>query len=760
MEGGGTTSSFFSFFRPSTQLAHAFLRPIGRRPARTHARTQVSFKYADCPGYLFKNLTLKFKAGERIALVGESGSGKSTIAKLLQRFYDVNSGSITLDKYNIKDLELKSLRQNIGVVSQEPLLFNESIMDNIRAGKPDATNEEVFRAARMALCHGFISNFEDGYETPVGSSGSMLSGGQKQRIAIARALIRRPSCLILDEATSALDYESERLVQNVLDKIIETESCTIITIAHRLSTVKTADRIVVFGKRDGPSSPSEVLEEGTHDQLMAIENGMYKQLIGNQENKNGGDDEKEKVDENKGFEVKAHLSSSSSSSSSSSDSSDSDESDSEGDEAQSNDKFHSGENHVRKFRGRKNTQVVANRNKRKARKKPPKKKKKKEKKNKELNVPLGRLFSYSADDKVQLALSFFLAFVSGAQEPAIAMVLAFVTELWYDADLTYMKNETNIYCVILVGGAVAMFFAFSLYYYYFYKIAAYITARIRMHLFRAILRQDPEFFEEKANSHQVLQKRLGQDSYYVNELAGGKIASIIVVVSSLLTGMVIGLAFAWQVALIMLALVPLLVGVETLWEASLKKDSAFVENRIEAAQEILVEAASLIREVQAFSMEEKVTSVVDNALDENIPAYYRMALFQGFVAGIIYFLDLAVYAAAFYFGGKFVANGDVSSRNFYVALWSIVFAASGVSRGLSFLGDKAKATKSVNHVFRIIDRRPHIDTKPWVDVEGGEEDGLTYKERAWHSNSWGMSKEAAQVREWWWLQYVEAWLRQ
>jgi len=177
--------------------------------------------------------------------VGESGCGKSTIAKLVQRFYDPSEGRILLDGVDLKDIAVADLRANIGVVSQEPLLFDKSIKENIRYGKPNASDEEIMQAAKNANAHKFISQFTDGYDTMVGPRGSRLSGGQKQRVAIARAILRNPPILILDEATSALDNKSEKTVQQALDKLMEDKDNrrTTIVIAHRLSTVRNADKV-------------------------------------------------------------------------------------------------------------------------------------------------------------------------------------------------------------------------------------------------------------------------------------------------------------------------------------------------------------------------------------------------------------------------------------------------------------------------------------------------------------------------------------
>jgi subfamily B ATP-binding cassette protein MsbA len=231
----------------------------------------VSFDYSGAP--IINGVDFQLDKGKTIALVGPSGSGKSTLADLLSRFYDVKSGQITIDGKDLRDLKLSDLRGLMGIVSQESILFNDSVFNNIALGNPDATMEAVVEAAKLANAHDFISGLEDGYFTMIGDRGSKLSGGQRQRLSIARAVLKNPDILILDEATSALDTESERLVQDALSILMKNR--TSLVIAHRLSTIRHADEILVleFGK---------IIERGTHDELIS-HGGMYKRLCDLQE---------------------------------------------------------------------------------------------------------------------------------------------------------------------------------------------------------------------------------------------------------------------------------------------------------------------------------------------------------------------------------------------------------------------------------------------------------------------------------------------
>jgi subfamily B ATP-binding cassette protein MsbA len=265
--GNGAANRILEFLETENEIVE-IENPIEKQSFENKITlTDVSFKYEDT--YVLKNFSLDIPKGKSVALVGQSGSGKSTIANLLTRFYDVNKGNISIDDVNIKHLSKKSLRSFLGLVNQDSILFNDTVANNLKVGKEDATEEEIIAALKIANAWEFVKDLPEGINTNIGDSGGKISGGQKQRINIARAILKNPPVMILDEATSALDTESERLVQDALEKMMKNR--TSIVIAHRLSTIQNADLIVVMQK-------GEIAEQGTHAELLA-KNGVYKKLV-------------------------------------------------------------------------------------------------------------------------------------------------------------------------------------------------------------------------------------------------------------------------------------------------------------------------------------------------------------------------------------------------------------------------------------------------------------------------------------------------
>ena len=266
-KGDAAAERVIEILEASNELTdHPNAKPINEFNSEVHF-DKIGFRYDTAP--VLKAFSLNLKKGQTIALVGQSGSGKTTVANLLNRFYDVQEGSIQIDGMDIKGTTTESLRKLIGVVTQDSILFNDSVQNNLLIGNPNATNEEIIEAAKIANAHGFIETLPEGYHTNIGDQGNKLSGGQKQRLSIARAVLKNPPIMVLDEATSALDTESEKLVQEALENLMSNR--TSLVIAHRLSTIQKADQIVVMQK-------GEIIEMGTHAELIS-NNSNYKKLV-------------------------------------------------------------------------------------------------------------------------------------------------------------------------------------------------------------------------------------------------------------------------------------------------------------------------------------------------------------------------------------------------------------------------------------------------------------------------------------------------
>ena len=266
-KGDAAAERVIEILEASNELTdHPNAKPINKFNSEVRF-DKIGFRYDTAP--VLKAFSLNLKKGQTIALVGQSGSGKTTVANLLNRFYDVQEGSIQIDGMDIKETTTESLRKLIGVVTQDSILFNDSVQNNLLIGNPNATNEEIIEAAKIANVHEFIETLPEGYHTNIGDQGNKLSGGQKQRLSIARAVLKNPPIMVLDEATSALDTESEKLVQEALENLMSNR--TSLVIAHRLSTIQKADQIVVMQK-------GEIIEMGTHAELIS-NNSNYKKLV-------------------------------------------------------------------------------------------------------------------------------------------------------------------------------------------------------------------------------------------------------------------------------------------------------------------------------------------------------------------------------------------------------------------------------------------------------------------------------------------------
>ncbi|XP_033762430.1 ATP-dependent translocase ABCB1-like isoform X2 [Pecten maximus] len=641
----------------------------GKKPNSIHGNVDfqgVRFTYpARKEVEVLKGVDLHVANGQTVALVGSSGCGKSTMVQLLQRFYDPTDGKILIDGTDIRELNVAWLRQHIGIVSQEPVLFATTIAENIRYGRENVTDDEIRKAAQMANAHDFISSLPDKYETLVGERGAQLSGGQKQRVAIARALVRDPRILLLDEATSALDTESEAIVQEALDKA--RAGRTTIVIAHRLSTIKTADSIAGF--KEG-----EIVERGTHDQLMA-KNGVYKTLVTMQTHDR--DEEEEDIiaayiDDGKKpaashGKLKRLLSTTSDVGSAAEE-----EEDTTGD------------------------------------KKDKKKKKKKKKEEKEESAPFSRVIRLNSPEWPLILFGTFCSILNGGVQPAFAVIFAEVIGVFAEDEETQKKNVA-MYSLILVGIGAGSFFAMLGQAYLFGKSGECLTLRIRQMVFRAMLRQDISWFDDHKNSTGALTTRLATDASMVHGAAGARIGGFFQALANMGTAIVIAFIYGWKLTLVIFAFLPVIAIAGMLEMKMLTGVAGQNKEALEDAGKVATEAIENIRTVASLSKEPKFLKLY--IADLEVP--YKAALRKAHLVGLAFSLSQAVlffaYAAAFYFGAYLIKENEMNFVDVFKVFSAIVFGAMAVGQASAFAPDASKAGVSAAAIFKLLDQEPKIN---------------------------------------------------
>eukprot|EP00939_MAST-03C_sp_MAST-3C-sp1_P001093 g1093.t1 len=679
----------------------------------------VHFKYESRENPLFSGVDVVIEAGKTTALVGESGAGKSTIGRLLLRLYDPVKGRITLDGVPIETFDVKSLRSKIGVVSQEPLLFDGSIADNIRFGIGDeettVTMEKIREAAKMANCHDFIMSLPHKYETTVGVGGGKLSGGQKQRISIARALIRNPQIMILDEATSALDSESERTVQMALDALMETGSKrTIVVIAHRLSTIRNADKIVVLGSPDGTSSVrgSQVLEVGTHDELVKKKDGVYRALAGDFEEKRRaastaslGEDvaATKEVDESSlvhqpmsPFKLDVSPTAASSTGSGGDvsvkiESLEIDMPDTDVEDTSFCSKLTSC-----------------------CRKKDANAKKKKDAEE-SYAVSAKRVWAYSAPEWPYLAVGLGSAICNGLIWPSIAIAFSKILTVFYEYDTEEIESEVTFWGIVFLVVGVAAFVVNVGQSFGFAVVAERLTTRLRVDLFRAMLRQNIGWFDEPANGVGGLSSMLSTDTNLIHYTTGSALGGQLYTLVNVCAGFGLAIYASWKFTFGLLGVMPLFMVAGAMEIIMFTNSEGKVRGTMNPVLSFVNESIAAIREVKAFAMERRIIESVRSQLIGIDSQMYKQAIVQGLTQGMIQCVQLCFYAFAFWYGSKLLEDGDIDFERMNLALWGLAFAATGCGTAASFFGDQGKANAAKSRIFQLIDRAPTIDSRPWDD---------------------------------------------
>ncbi|EPB81738.1 hypothetical protein HMPREF1544_11524 [Mucor circinelloides 1006PhL] len=638
----------------------------------------VKFSYPTRPDItILKKLNLKIKPGMTVAFVGPSGSGKSTSVQLLQRFYDPLEGSVIVDGKDLKEYNVAWLRSQIGVVSQEPVLFNMTIKQNLLMGvTQEITNDDIVAACKKSNCHSFISELPDGYETLVGEHGGMLSGGQKQRIAIARAILKNPSILLLDEATSALDTQSERLVQAALDAAAADR--TTIVIAHRLSTIRNADLIVVMQAGD-------LIEQGNHNDLLEL-NGVYADLVRKQEiaTKQVGsaveEPDSEELLKREQLELAAEKQ--------------------RAEDALVNEK----DTTVNLFKTTSRASVDAYelklRKEREERKVAMKQK-----------VPLDKVLKQMRPEWPMLAVGVVGAAVAGAVFPCFALIFAQVIAQLVDPDMTPPgpMDGTNLYSFLFVIIGIAAFVGFATQVISFEVAGERYTKRLRADIFRAFMRQEVGYFDEDDNSLGALTSKLAIDSKNVNELVTKTWGDVTQIIVTAITGLAIAFSQSWMLTLIILCMAPF-IAFATFYESKIHRgfeDSTKKAN--EQSGEVAGEAIKEIRTVAGLNKQSHFETKYYKATDRP----HRLAQRKAYMSSIGYALQqgitLYTNAVAFYAGVQLMRYHGLTFDKMFTCMMSIMITAQGVGRASVFTTTYAKAKYSSIAAFEVLEREPAID---------------------------------------------------
>ncbi|KAF0917813.1 hypothetical protein E2562_021484 [Oryza meyeriana var. granulata] len=636
----------------------------------------VCFSYPARPEQLILDgLRLQVPNGTTMAIVGQSGSGKSTVISLVERFYDPQAGEVLIDGINIKTLKLHWIRGKMSLVSQEPLLFMTSIKDNITYGKENATDEDIKRAAELANAANFIDKLPNAYDTMVGQHGAQLSGGQKQRIAIARAVLKNPKILLLDEATSALDVESERVVQEALNRVMVGR--TTLLVAHRLSTIRNADCIAVVHQ-------GKIVDQGSHDELIKDPDGAYSQLIQLQQTHT---EERHDVQHN---EVSSSRLKSRSLSLEQSMIKDSPRNRRKNSFTKYNGSSGSDGLHKHGLTNEQEDKEFDD--------------------SKDLNkAPIRRLYNLNKPEAPVLLLAVIAAFVHGLLFPLFSIMMSGGIRTFYYPP-HQLRKDSRFWALMCILMAIISLVSIQLEFFLFGMAGGKLIERVRCLSFQSIVHQEVAWFDDPSNSSGSLGAKLYIDALNIRRLVGDNLAILVQCTVTLIAGFAIAFASDWKLTLIIMCAIPL-VGLQNY--AQLKFLKGFSEDAkvmYEDASQVVTEAIGSIRTVASFCAEKRVIKTYNQKCQASMKQSIRSGMVGGLGFSFSYLMVYLTYALCFYIGAQFVHGGKSTFKDVFRVYFALVFTAFGISQTSAMASDSTKAHQSAASILALIDRKSKIDS--------------------------------------------------
>lgn len=635
---------------------------------------------------VMQDISLVVPAGKTTALVGASGSGKSTIVGLVERFYDPVGGQVLLDGHDVSTLNLRWLRQQISLVSQEPTLFSTTIYNNIRFGligtkwdnaEAEIQNKLIIHAAKMANAHDFVTILPEGYETNVGDRGFLLSGGQKQRIAIARAMVSDPKILLLDEATSALDTKSEGVVQAALD--VASQGRTTIVIAHRLSTIRTADNIVVM-------SEGRIVEQGTHD-LLLEKKGAYFSLVEAQrisaEREERNAEVPSSLDETEEAIVKV-LTEKNSNPVTTTDPAD----------------VEFGNSIGRSVTEKSMSSIILQG------------KNTRPKAQYSLWTLIKLIGSFNKKEVHLMLIGLAFSIIAGGGNPTQAVLFAksIVAISLPASQYATLRHDANFWSLMYLMLGLVQFLAFSGQGIAFAFCSERLVRRTRLQAFRTMLRQDIAFFDKEENSAGGLTAFLSTETTYLSGMSGATLGTLLVVSTTLIASISISVAVGWKLALVCTATIPILLacGFFRFW--MLAKFQRRAKKAYVGSASYACEATAAMRTVASLTREEDVLEHYSQSLvlqtQKSLRSVFKSSLLYAGSQSLV-FLCIAL---GFWYGGSLIADHKLSLLQFFICFSAVIFGAQSAGTIFSFAPDMGKAKHAASELKELFDRKPEIDT--------------------------------------------------